>query len=412
MDKLIRSDFGPVFDADNHYWESADAFTRYRAPAFKDRGVRLVEQDGKVRYFIGDKQHPILPGPGDLHGRPVPGSLYDYFAGRAANNPNDPALWSEQPAEHPEWFNRDARLKCMDDQGIQAAWLFPSHGVCVEGPMQPDVEASMHIIGAFNRWLDDDWGFAYQDRIFATPLLTLSDLDFALSQLDWALSRGARIVTLRNGPAYTRDGMRSPADPMFDPFWARIEEAGITVTVHAGFDDGYAVVDSAVGRVWNLDIEGKAKTMSVGLGKKGDFDSQFLNLIQKHRLVRDFAAVIVAHGLFSRFPRLKFAFIENGARWVGPLLHDLQVCHVQYPGMFAENPVDQFHRNCWVSPFVEDDAADLATHIPVERILFGSDWPHAEGIGHPRDYFASITSFSDADQRRIMLDNAKELTFA
>src|SRR5665647_1641351 len=123
-------------------------------------------------------------------------------------------MWSEQPIDHPEWFNRDARLKCMDDQGIQAAWLFPSHGVCIEGPMQPDVEASMHIIGAFNRWLDDDWGFAYQDRIFAAPLLTLSDLDFALSQLEWALSRGARVITVRNGPAYTRDGMRSPADPM------------------------------------------------------------------------------------------------------------------------------------------------------------------------------------------------------
>jgi predicted TIM-barrel fold metal-dependent hydrolase len=412
MDKQIRPDFGPIFDADNHYWESADAFTRYRSAEFSDRGVRLVEQDGKIRYFIGDKPHPILPGPGDMHGRPVPGALFDYFAGKAANNPNDPALWSEKAIEHPEWFKRDARLKCMDDQGIQAAWLFPSHGVCIEGPMQPDVEASMHIIGAFNRWLDDDWGFAYQDRIFATPLLTLSDLNFAIRELEWALSRGARVVTLRNGPAYTRDGMRSPADPMFDPFWARIEESGVTVTVHAGFDDGYGLVDQAIGRVWNLDIEGKAKTMSVGLGKKGDFDTQFMYMIQKHRLVRDFAAVLVAHGLFSRFPRLRFAFIENGGTWVGPLLHDLQVSHVQHPDMFAENPVDQFHRNCWVSPFVEDDATELARHIPTERILFGSDWPHAEGIGHPREYFESLTSFSDADQRKIMLENAKHLTFA
>jgi predicted TIM-barrel fold metal-dependent hydrolase len=412
MDKDIRPDFGPIFDADNHYWESAEAFTRYRSAEFSDRGVRLVEQDGKTRYFIGDKPHPILPGPADMHGRPVPGALFDYFAGKAANNPNDPALWSEKPLEHPEWFKRDARLSCMDDQGIQAAWLFPSHGVCIEGPMQPDVEASMHIIGAFNRWLDDDWGFAYQDRIFATPLLTLSDLNFAIRELEWALSRGARVITLRNGPAYTRDGMRSPADPMFDPFWARIEESGITVTVHAGFDDGYGLVDQAIGRVWNLDIQGKATTMSVGVGKKGDFHSQFIHMIQKHRLVRDFAAVLVAHGLFSRFPRLRFAFIENGGTWVGPLLHDLQVSHVQHPGMYAENPVDQFHRNCWVSPFVEDNIAELARHIPTERILFGSDWPHAEGVGHPREFFGSLTSFSAADQRKIMLENAKHLTFA
>jgi len=152
--------------------------------------------------------------------------------------------------------------------------------------------------------------------------------------------------------------------------------------------------------------------MSVGVGKSQDFNSQVIHMLQKHRLVRDFAAVIVAHGLFSRFPRLKFAFIENGSRWVGPLLHDLQVSHVQHPGMYAENPVDQFHRNCWVAPFVEDDVTDLAQHIPTERILFGSDWPHAEGVGHPREFLDCLTSFSEADQRKIMLENAKELTFA
>ena len=152
--------------------------------------------------------------------------------------------------------------------------------------------------------------------------------------------------------------------------------------------------------------------MLVGLDKTWDFDSQLVYMIQKHRLVRDFAAVLVAHGLFTRFPRLKFAFIENGGTWVGPLLHDLQVSHVQHPGMYSENPVDQFHRNCWISPFVEDDVADLARHIPAERILFGSDWPHAEGVGHPREFFENLQTFSHADQRKIMLENARELTFA
>jgi len=199
---------------------------------------------------------------------------------------------------------------------------------------------------------------------------------------------------------------------MYDPFWARVEEAGITATVHAGFEDGYGTVDAAVGRVWNLDLAGKTKTLSVGLEDTSDFDTNLISMIQKHRLVRDFAAVLVAHGLFVRFPRLKFAFIENGGTWVGGLLHDLSVAHIQHPGMFAQNPIDQFHRNCWVAPFVEDNVADLATHIPVERILFGSDWPHAEGVGHPRDFFDNLAAFSEADKRKIMLENARELTFA
>jgi predicted TIM-barrel fold metal-dependent hydrolase len=59
---------------------------------------------------------------------------------------------------------------------------------------------------------------------------------------------------------------------------------------------------------------------------------------------------------------------------------------------------------------VEDSVQELATHLPVERILFGSDWPHAEGMGHPRDFFRNVESFSLEDTRRIMVDNARELT--
>ena len=48
--------------------------------------------------------------------------------------------------------------------------------------------------------------------------------------------------------------------------------------------------------------------------------------------------------------------------------------------------------------------------MPVERILFGSDWPHGEGFAHPRDFFANVANFSVEDQRRIMYENARELT--
>ena len=63
-------------------------------------------------------------------------------------------------------------------------------------------------VHSFNRWLDEDWGFAHRDRLYAAPLLSLRDLDAAVAELDWVLARGARIVSLRPGPAYDR----SPAD--------------------------------------------------------------------------------------------------------------------------------------------------------------------------------------------------------
>lgn len=399
-----NDDIPTIFDTDNHYWEATDSFTRHRDPKFADRGVVLREVDGKPRYFFGDRPHPVSPGPADQHGRPRPGALYDYFKGVSGLDRVGDELSCEDPNDHPEWFKRDARLAVMDTQGLEAAWLFPSQGVTVEGPMQPDVEASIEILRAFNRWLDDDWGFAYQNRIFATPFITLSDVTKAVTELEWCLERGARIVTLRNGPVFTPEGTRSPADPIFDPFWARAEESGVVVTMHAGFEDGYVDVTEAVAKTWGIDTK-FTKDVAGSL-------LSFPQTLMKHRLIQDFATVLVVHGLFERFPRLRVAYIENGAEWVAPLLHTLQVLHGQNPGMFKSNPVDQFIDHCWVAPFVEDSVEDLAKYLPAERILFGSDWPHAEGLFDPNDYFEKVSSFSLADRRRIMAENARELTFS
>ena len=90
-----------------------------------------------------------------------------------------------------------------------------------------------------NRWVEEDWGFSYQGRIFASPYITLADVAFAVAELEWALDRGARHVVMRPAAPTTRLGQRPPADPEFDPFWARVDEAGITVVVHAA-DSGYS----------------------------------------------------------------------------------------------------------------------------------------------------------------------------
>jgi len=397
---------GAVFDADNHYWETSEAFTRHRDPTFADRGVVLREVEGQLRYFVGGRVHPILPGPGDVHLRPRPGALYEYFQGKMSADRIGNELACEDPHQHPEWFNRDARLRTMDEQGLEACWLFPSQGVCMEGPMQPDIEASIEILRAFNRWLDEEWGFAYRDRLFAVPFLTLSQLDHALAELEWCLERGARILTIRNGPVFTPEGTRSPADPQFDPFWARIEEAGVVVTAHAGFEDGYTDVASAVAATWGVDSSPRDGDDAA------DGAATLTYHLMKHRLVQDFATVLVAHGLFERFPGLRLAFIENGAEWVKPLLHTLAMLSGQNPGMFLSDPVEQFIEHCWVAPFVEDSVEELAEHLPVDRILFGSDWPHAEGMAEPREFLANVASFSLEDQRKIMGDNARSLTFS
>jgi predicted TIM-barrel fold metal-dependent hydrolase len=394
-----------IGDADNHYYERADAFTRHLGGEHS-RLFEWAEIGGRRRLIVNGRVNTFIPNPTfDPIGKP--GALSDYFLGKpGAGETFLRQLRDVEPlADHPEYVDRDARLVAMDAMNVERAWLLPTLAVGMQVALADDPEACIAAFGSFNRWLDEDWGFAYRDRIFAVPFLTISDVDQAIEELEWCLERGARVVSIRNGPAFTPEGTKSPADPMFDAFWARVGEAGVVMAPHAGFEDGYTRVYAALAEEWGRSVQ-------PGGGTGDAAQTSVLSILMKHRLVHDFAGILVADGLFERHPGVRVAYIENGGTWVGDLLHKLQVLHGQNPGMFAKNPVDQFHDNCWVAPFVEDSVPELAKHIPVERILFGSDWPHAEGIAHPRDFFKKVEEFSIDEQRRIMVENARELTLA
>ena len=44
-----------------------------------------------------------------------------------------------------------------------------------------------------------------------------------------------------------------------------------------------------------------------------------------------------------------------------------------------------------------------------DRVIFGSDWPHIEGMPQPLDYLQDVAHFDAATQRRILRDNTLEL---
>ena len=66
----------------------------------------------------------------------------------------------------------------------------------------------------------------------------------------------------------------------------------------------------------------------------------------------------------------------------------------------------------WVAPFYEDDMAELKKVLGVDRLLFGSDWPHAEGLAEPTDFAWDLRrhDFGEDEIRTIMRDNGRELT--
>ena len=79
------------------------------------------------------------------------------------------------------------------------------------------------------------------------------------------------------------------------------------------------------------------------------------------------------------------------------------------PGAFKRHPVDTFHKHIFVAPFYEDNVDDLIKLIPAERILFGSDYPHPEGLAEPLDYLKDFKNYSADDVQKIFSSNLKGL---
>ena len=381
-----------AFDADNHYYEATDAFTRHVDKRMQSRCMRWAEIDGKQRLLVGGKINRFIPNP-TFDPVAKPGALIGYFRGKTSITNLHSAFGELDPIQ-PAYRDPAARVELMDAQGLDAAFVFPTLGVGMESSLAHDRDALLAAFAGFNRWLLDDWTFNYHDRLYATPYLTLADVDWAVAELEFVLDHGARIINMRPGPITDPTGNRSLGHPDHDPFWARVDEAGITVAFHAG-DAGYGFMLEQ----WGVNPEFQA------------FRIPALFQLLTMSPISDTVASLLADGVFLRFPNIRIATIENGSEWVAPLCKKLRKVYAMRGPMWDEDPIETLRRHVYVAPFYEDDLAELRDLIGIDRIIFGSDYPHAEGLADPISYVDDLTAagFDAAEVDKVMYANAASL---
>jgi predicted TIM-barrel fold metal-dependent hydrolase len=390
----VSSPYRSLFDADNHYYEPRDAFTRHIEPKYRDVAIHLEPGDGRrERLMVGERPFTFLENL-FFDTTLKPGSLREMLR----NLGSESAAHIDVREEiQPEYTNRDARLRAMDGQGLESVLLFPTLAVCVEHFMKQDVEQTYANVRAFNRWLDEDWGFAHKQRIYAVPLLSLLDVECAVAELEWVIGRGARVIHLRPGP----QAGRSPADPIFDPFWARVNEAQLAVAFHIS-ESGYN------------------EMMSVHWGEQGNPPSHRQSAFQwtnfyGDRPISDTLSALILHNLFGRFPSLRVLSVENGSLYVPYLMKVMDKMKGMgrngpwLGGYVKGRPSEIFRQHVYVSPYHEEDIVALAGVLGPERVLFGSDYPHAEGLAEPASFADRLRGLPEAAVSQIMSENMQRV---
>jgi len=394
----MSSTDGAVFDCDTHIYEPRDAMTRYLPNRFQDRSIRpIANARGKDVVLAGSRIATFNSEEGigfDFAYRP--GSLRQMLKDMASGNPD--AQYQPEPMRD-EYVERGPRLELLDAQNVARCVIFPGALALSAEHYVADTEALYASLSAYNRWYDEAWGFNYENRIYATALLSLRDLARAIALTDEIVARGAKVVLLPTGPAYGR----SPGDPYFDPVWSRLDEAGVVIALHIMpfwyFD--------ALSPAWGHDPDPASWHMSAW---------QWMN-VYGERPVVDTLSALIFDNLFARFPRLNVLVAEHGASWVPHTLRHLDKSRGMgrngpwIGGPLRERPSEIFKRHVRVAPYPEDDIPKLVEELDGDdRILvFGSDFPHAEGVATPADFEQLLAPLPQDMQRRIMRENAETL---
>jgi predicted TIM-barrel fold metal-dependent hydrolase len=393
-----------TFDADNHLYENEDALTKFLPDEYQGI-VRYVDVGGRTKLALNDKISDYIPNP-TFNRVAVPGGagMDITQGGEGFSRPGAGAGFGKMVAmpSIDAFFDPEPRLELMKEMGIDRTLLWPTLASALEERMASDPDAVCAVIHALNAWMHEHWTYVYSDAIFSTPIISLAaGNDVALAELEYIAERGARIFLIRVAPVPTWKGRKSFALPEFDPFWERVVDLDLVVGMHSG-DAGYNRYTNEWEGLGDKEMVITAKS------KARQSSPAFLALSSEKDNLVDAMASIIGHGLATRFPSLKFMPVEFASSWIRPFYEKLQRTYDRAPMLFDENPVEVFNRNVWVHAFHEPEPQGLIElGIPVDHIMFGSDFPHPEGMADPLAYSAVVADLP-LDQQALIMGGSLE----
>jgi predicted TIM-barrel fold metal-dependent hydrolase len=358
-----------VVDSDGHVLEPPDFWRTYIDPQYRDRAPELfVDTDGKERLRVEGK---VLGGPTGLG-----------LAGAIGARQGAASIKIKYTEGRKGGFDPHARMPDMDLDGIDAAFLYPTLGLFSGAVEDPRLAAAM--CRAYNRWLAD-YCRPYPDRLFGVAMLPMQSVELAIAEMRFARKElGMRGGFLRPN----RYNGRMLDDPAYDPFWVEAQELDFAIGIH----------------------EGTGGMPAVGVER---FQGPGAKHIVSHTMEMMLACLsLIWGGVCERFPKVRFAFLESGGGWIAPWL-DRMDRHFDDKSLFNDSPLglrpsEYFQRQCWISfEPVEGSLAHLAEYLGPHKILWATDYPHADGFfpGAPAMIAEKLT---ERDRHKVLAESAMQ----
>jgi predicted TIM-barrel fold metal-dependent hydrolase len=286
-------------------------------------------------------------------------------------------------------WDHDVRMRELEELGIVADVVFPDGQnenpvpfSLNDGVFAPDQE--MAGAKAHNRWLAEFCALA-PERHAGVALVPLHDIDWAVEETKWARDAG-----LRGGIFVSPWVGDLPYlhHPRYEPVWAACADLGMPLNFHSSPQ--------------HPDYGDHPGSVAIFATEVAWFSHRPLWFL-------------LWGGVFERHPELKMALVEQSSSWVPYTLAYLDGLYERpYFAHFGVDlsmrPSEYWARQCFVSGFIDTSEFAVRDKIGVPNLLWGSDYPHAEGIHDPHKNLPKVMGgASDHDVDRVLGDNAAQL---
>lgn len=369
-----------VIDADSHLYETRDLWLDRVPTRDRDLALRIVDDDRGYSWLtLGSRRIEVL----GVHDAGDVSQSGAFRARLRAGRPPERA-YDDMPRDY---WDPAARVAKLDDFGILQSIVFGNCSIMWEQALWDDADATHVNMAAWNRRAAEV-AVETGGRLHPVAQISLHDPAWCVKEIESIAAAGVRLAMLSPAPV----AGRRLSHPNHDAVWAAAAHHGVAVVFHIAqyplpFDPAWVADDPD----WSNPL----------LGSVFMWTAPALGI-----------ADLATRGVLARNPELRLGVVELMSAWVPLFLLQLDggySFHARFNGEplgeLSEPPSAYVRRQVRVASFAFERPLQLADRAG-DIFMFGSDYPHPEGLAEPVAAFENASGWSPVDAPAFYRDNA------
>ena len=371
-----------VISADCHIdliWLPPDLFTANASAHLRDRMPYVTNgEDGPQWVSRSGSNFGLMNGMGSAGRLYVPGQIHR--SDRMAST----GLYEDGRRGIRRLTDPDLRLRDQDLDGVQGEVLY---GILGATGRLNDPEAATEVIRIYNQWLAD-FCDTHPERFAGIACVPGYNTTSAIEELKRVGKRGS----VRGVEIPLQKDMNPLWDPYWEPLWAAVNELGLPMhfhTIGAGHPEIQGFPLQIQRAAWAVYITG--------------FGIQMASVLMS----------MIFSGVFEKYSKLRLVIGESGIGWIPYVLEHMDL---EWEDQFQDlsltmKPSDYWRRQCAATYQTDRIGIKLLDELGVENVMWGSDFPHPDGIWPDSQAFIDreLGHLPENVRRKIVCDNALTL---